>query len=76
LDEALLGAVHSLAQAPQFEVSFLVSTHEPPQFTVPLPQAVTHWPPVHTWPAAQAAPHLPQLLRSEFSSTQALPQRV
>jgi hypothetical protein len=76
LAEALLGALHTFPHAPQFEVSFLTSTQEPSQFTVPPAQATTHWPPVHTCPVAQRVPHLPQLSRFELVSTQAPPHCV
>jgi hypothetical protein len=72
----LLGALQTVPQVPQFEVSFLTSTHEPSQFSVPLAHATTHWPPVHTCPVPQRTPHLPQLSRFELVSTQALPHWV
>jgi hypothetical protein len=60
--------MHTTPQAPQFDVSLVVSTQDAPQ-VVSLPQAVVHFPPSQTWPAPQALPHTPQFLGSEASST-------
>jgi hypothetical protein len=60
--------MHTAPQAPQLEVSPLVSTHEAPQVVLP-PQSAVHAPLWQTEPFGQALPHAPQLPESDVSST-------
>ncbi len=60
--------MHTVPQAPQFEVSLVVSTQDAPQ-VVFAPQSVVHFPPWQTCPAPHALPHAPQFLGSEVWST-------
>jgi hypothetical protein len=59
--------MHTVPQAPQFEVSLVVSTHDAPQ-VVFTPHSAVHLPPSQTCPAPQALPHAPQLLGSDVWS--------
>ena len=52
--------VHVTPQAPQFDASVCVSTHDPPQSTSGCVQLAAHAPPLHTCVALHAAPHEPQ----------------
>jgi hypothetical protein len=54
------GAVQERAQAPQFELSSFVSTHEPLQFVVPAEQRVTQAPALQTAPSPQTRSQSPQ----------------
>jgi hypothetical protein len=73
---AAFGApMHTAPQAPQFDVSLLVSTQEVPHWVFG-PQSVMHTPPWQTEPAPQATPHAPQFAASALSSTHLPPQLV
>lgn len=56
---AFAGALHTVPQAPQFDVSVARSAQASSQGVL-LPQSVAHCPERHTSPPPQAAPHLPQ----------------
>jgi hypothetical protein len=62
------GGMHTAPQAPQFDVSPPVSTHDAPHVVL-LPQSAMHTPPWHTVPLVQAVPQAPQCAGSELSST-------
>ncbi len=55
---------HWSLHPPQFNGSAVVSTHPPPQSTVPAAQALVHAPSEQTRGATQALSHAPQLLGS------------
>jgi hypothetical protein len=67
---AWAGAVHALLQAPQLEVSLLVSTHEAPH-AVLLPQSVLQVPPWQNMFVPHTLPQAPQFFESELRSWQA-----
>jgi hypothetical protein len=70
--DAFAGALQTAPlQAPQWEVSFCVSTQEPEQSVVPEPQLVTQLPPAQTSPVLQLLSQVPQCSRSERVSMQA-----
>jgi hypothetical protein len=62
---------HFSPQAPQFDGSALVSTHEPQSVC-----AAGHWqlPATHVFPPVHATPHAPQLPSELPRSTQLVPQ--
>jgi hypothetical protein len=57
--------VQILPQAPQFEVSLLVSTQAAPQVVL-VPQAEVQAPFSHTCSVLQSLPHAPQFFGSDF----------
>ena len=65
---------HFVVHAPQWDASFAMSKHEPPQFVVPPGQA--HEPAVQTMPPVHAMPHPPQLDESLVVSTHAPAQEM
>jgi hypothetical protein len=66
--------MHTWPQAPQLEVSVLVSTHEVPHAV--LLQAAPQMPSWQTLPIAQVLPQAPQFCASVSVSTQSLPHLV
>ncbi len=69
--DAPVGALHTVAQAPQLDVSELVSTQEPLQSTVGGEQLLAQLPPAQTWVGSHAAPQAPQFALSLARSTHA-----
>lgn len=65
-----------MPHAPQFEGSICVSTHFPPQFTVPPRHCEAHVPLEQTSPLAHAFAHAPQFAGSICVSTHFPPQSV
>ncbi len=74
--DAFEGALQTVPQAPQLDVSVCVSTQEPLQSVVGAEQLVVHAPAAHTWFAPHAAPQAPQLFLSVCVSTHAPLQYV
>jgi len=66
----------AVLQLPQCVGSFIVSTHLPPQLTVPIGHTTPHWPFRHMLPFVHALPHWPQFRLSLARFTQALPHTV
>lgn len=66
--------MHTLPQAPQLEVSLLMSTQAAPQVVL-APQASVHAEASQTCPAPQTFPHAPQFFGSELELTQ-LPEQL
>jgi hypothetical protein len=54
------GAMHTVAQSPQWAVLVIKSMQEPPQSFVPAAQPTLQVPPAQTWPAPQTVVQLPQ----------------
>jgi hypothetical protein len=73
---ALLGAMHTVAQSPQWAVLVFRSTQEPPQSVVVPGHVPPQLPPAHTSWAPQTVGQLPQCALSDFKSTQTPPQSV
>ena len=73
-DWHVLPAPQTTPQAPQFELSLLVSTHALPHWVAP--PAQTQLPLVHVLPAPQTTPQAPQFELSLLVSTHALPHDV
>jgi hypothetical protein len=71
----LLGAEHTVPQAPQLEVSLSSVTQDPLQLLW-APQSVPQVPAVHTFPLAQAMAQPPQCAASEAVLTHAPEQFV
>jgi hypothetical protein len=61
--------MQTVPQAPQLEVSFLVSTHEPLHAVVPPPQSTAQTPALQTEPVAHTLAHAPQFFASDTLST-------
>jgi hypothetical protein len=72
LFEQLLPPLHLIAQVPQFSLSEVRSTQDPPQAVNPVAQVRTHRPCMHSSVGGQTVPHEPQLRRLPFRLTHRL----
>ena len=68
--------MHTLPQAPQWEASLAVLTHDAPQSVWPGGQTIWQRPSVQVWPALHAVPQAPQLRGSRWTSRHAPSQKA
>lgn len=68
---ALTGGMHTLPQAPQFDVLLDRSTQDPSQSMSVPGQPAAHLPAPQTCPPVHGLPQSPQLALSDITSTQA-----
>ena len=69
-----VGALHGMAQPPQFIGSVLMFTHAPPHGIVPVGQV--HAPFTHCWVAPHVMPHLLQFFGSVLRFTHVPAQKL
>jgi hypothetical protein len=67
---------HACPHAPQFALSFCVSTQAPAHAWSPGKQPDSHAPPEHTWLAGHFTPQPPQLFGSWLTGMHVPPQRA